>query len=479
MKKESQISFLSKRLENLESRLTENTSQAKKVTQERFDILIDKSTRTFKQELQNKIQTREQVSDADKVYAKNLEKVVARAQTILNNELNKLLVDNYPQIEGVDSTPPTYQEAVQDVSSYVDSYKIELQAVKGQIEQKINELESLKTNSEKNTEELQALQAQLLQVTEQLDEIPTTPSLYSEEVQDIKPSYVLEKLGEGIDLLLMFVKPNGKAATKLGKEVTKLTNSVDKNLARFLRKAHRATQETRKSGIGKALRGLNKEARAGKKYKDAAKMIREGVTQRVVENQSILDVFSVSHWTKMLGEQYDVPPRLTVNAEEEQHRLDMLENLNSEKRSIHKALDLREKKIEDTENKKKNLEREIASLSDKSRELSLTVKAKEEEADRTGMEKSLKNYISDYVEYFNNNISKLVDRMHTAYFNQAVQNIGMYIASTNQDITQQLEEQRDQLEKLVATGQSSEASSLEQEIARNNELIAEFKEFNK
>ena len=479
VKKESQISFLSKRLENLESRLTENTSQAKKVTQERFDILIDKSTRTFKQELQSKIQTREQVSDADKVYAKNLEKVVARAQTILNNELNKLLADNYPQIEGVDSTPPTYQEAVQDVSSYVDSYKIELQAVKGQIEQKINELESLKTNSEKNTEELQALQAQLLQVTEQLDEIPTTPSLYSEEVQDIKPSYVLEKLGEGIDLLLMFVKPNGKAATKLGKEVIKLTNSVDKNLARFLRKAHRATQETRKSGIGKALRGLNKEARAGKKYKDAAKMIREGVTQRVVENQSILDVFSVSHWTKMLGEQYDVPPRLTVNAEEEQHRLDMLENLNSEKRSIHKALDLREKKIEDTENKKKNLEREIASLSDKSRELSLTVKAKEEEADRTGMEKSLKNYISDYVEYFNNNISKLVDRMHTAYFNQAVQNIGMYIASTNQDITQQLEEQRDQLEKLVATSQSSEASSLEQEIARNNELIAEFKEFNK
>lgn len=478
VKKESQISFLSKRLENLESRLTENTSQAKKVTQERFDILIDKSTRTFKQELQSKIQTREQVSDADKVYAKNLEKVVARAQTILNNELNKLLADNYPQIEGVDSTPPTYQEAVQDVSSYVDSYKIELQAVKGQIE-KINELESLKTNSEKNTEELQALQAQLLQVTEQLDEIPTTPSLYSEEVQDIKPSYVLEKLGEGIDLLLMFVKPNGKAATKLGKEVIKLTNSVDKNLARFLRKAHRATQETRKSGIGKALRGLNKEARAGKKYKDAAKMIREGVTQRVVENQSILDVFSVSHWTKMLGEQYDVPPRLTVNAEEEQHRLDMLENLNSEKRSIHKALDLREKKIEDTENKKKNLEREIASLSDKSRELSLTVKAKEEEADRTGMEKSLKNYIFDYVEYFNNNISKLVDRMHTAYFNQAVQNIGMYIASTNQDITQQLEEQRDQLEKLVATGQSSEASSLEQEIARNNELIAEFKEFNK
>lgn len=479
VKKESQISFLSKRLENLESRLTENTSQAKKVTQERFDILIDKSTRTFKQELQSKIQTREQVSDADKVYAKNLEKVVARAQTILNNELNKLLADNYPQIEGVDSTPPTYQEAVQDVSSYVDSYKIELQAVKGQIEQKINELESLKTNSEKNTEELQALQAQLLQVTEQLDEIPTTPSLYSEEVQDIKPSYVLEKLGEGIDLLLMFVKPNGKAATKLGKGLTKLNNSVDKNLARFLRKAHRATQETRKLGVRKALQGLNKEVRARKNYKDAAKMIREGVTQRVVENQSILDIFSVSHWAKMLGEQYDVPPRLTVNAEEEQHRLDMLENLNSEKRSIHKALDLREKKIEDTENKKKNLEREIASLSDKSRELSLTVKAQEEEADRTGMEKSLKNYISDYVEYFNNNISKLVDRMHTAYFNQAVQNIGMYIASTNRDITQQLEEQRDQLEKLVVAGQSSEVASLEQEIARNNELIAEFKEFDK
>lgn len=478
-KKESQIAFLSKRLENLESRLTKNTAQAKKDTQERLDILVGKSSKEFKQELQSKIQTKEQISDADKLYAQDIEKVVAKAQTILNNELDKLLADNYPQIEGIDSMPPTYQEAVQDVSSYVDNYKVELQAVKGKLEQKINELESLNANSEKNNEELQALQAQLLQVSEQLDEIPTTPSLYSEEIQNIKPSYVLEKLGEGIDLLLMFVKPNGKAATKLGKEVTKLTNSVDKNLARFLRKAHRATQETRKSGIGKALRGLNKEARAGKKYKDAAKMIREGVTQRVVEDQSILDVLSVSYWTKMLGEQYDVPPRLTVNDEEEKHRLAMLENLNSEKRSIHKALDLREKRIEDTENRKRSLEREIASLSDKSRELSLTMKAKEEAINRESMEKSLKSYISDYVEYFNSNISTLVDRMHTAYFNQAVQNIGMYIASTNRDITQQLEEQRDQLEKLVVAGQSSEVASLEQEIARNNELIAEFKEFDK
>lgn len=207
--------------------------------------------------------------------------------------------------------------------------------------------------------------------------------------------------------------------------------------------------------------------------------MREGITQKIVEDQSILDILSVSHWTKMLGEQYDVPPRLTVNAEEEQHRLDTLENLNSEKRSICTALDLKEKGIEDAENKRRSLEREIASLSDKKRELSTTVKAKEEEADRTGMEKSLKSYISDYVEYFNSNISTLVDRMHTAYFNQAIQNIGMYIASTNRDITQQLEEQRDQLEKLVAAGQSSEASSLEQEIARNNELIAEFKEFDK
>lgn len=478
-KKESQIAFLSKRLENLESRLTKTTAQAKKDTQERLDILVDKSTRTFKQDLQSKIQTREKVSDAEKVYAKDLEKVVAKAQTILNNELNKLLADNYPQIEGIDSMPPTYQEAVQDVSSYVDNYKMELQAVKEQLEQKINELESLKADSEKKDEEIQALQTQLLQVSEQLDEIPTTPNLYSEEIQDIKPSNVLEKVGEGIDLLLMFVKPNGKAATKLGKDFAKLTNSVDKNIARFLRKAHRATQETRKSGIGQAIQGLSKEARAGKKYKDAARMMREGITQKVVEDQSVLDILSVSHWTKMLGEQYDVPPRLTVNAEEEQHRLDTLKNLNSEKRSIRKALDLKEKGIEDAENKRRSLEREIASLSDKKRELSTTVKAKEEEADRTGMEKSLKSYISDYVEYFNSNISTLVDRMHTAYFNQAIQNIGMYIASTNRDITQQLEEQRDQLEKLVAAGQSSEASSLEQEIARNNELIAEFKEFDK
>lgn len=253
-KKESQIAFLSKRLENLESRLTKTTAQAKKDTQERLDILVDKSTRTFKQDLQSKIQTREKVSDAEKVYAKDLEKVVAKAQTILNNELNKLLADNYPQIEGIDSTPPTYQEAVQDVSSYVDNYKIELQAVKEQLEQKISELESLKANSEKNDEEIQALQAQLMQVSEQLDEIPTTPNLYSEEIQDIKPSNILEKVGEGIDLLLMFVKPNGKAATKLGKDFAKLTNSVDKNIARFLRKAHRATQETRKSGIGQALK---------------------------------------------------------------------------------------------------------------------------------------------------------------------------------------------------------------------------------
>lgn len=478
-KKESQIAFLSKRLKNLESRLTESTVQAKKDTQERFDILVGKSSKEFRQKLQKRIQTREDVKIADNVYAKELERVISKAQTILNDELNKLLADNYPQIEEIDNTPPTYQEAVQDVSSYVDNYKMELQSVKGQLEQKITELETLKSTSDRNDEDIQALQAQLLQVNDQLAEIPTTPTLYSEELQAIKPSVVLEKIGDAVDIALMFVKPNGKAATKLGKDFAKLTNSVDKNLARFLRKAHRATQETRKSGIGKAMQGLSKEARAGKKYKDAARMMREGITQKVVEDQSVLDILSVSHWTKMIGEQFDVPPRLTVDTEEEQNRLDTLKNLNSEKRSIRKALDLKEKGIEDAENKRRSLEREIASLSDKRRELSLTVKAKEEEADRTGMEKSLKSYISDYVEYFNSNISTLVDRMHTAYFNQAVQNIGMYIASTNRDITQQLEEQRDQLEKLVVAGQSSEATSLEQEIARNNELIAEFKEFDK
>ncbi|MEY8661651.1 dynamin family protein [Ligilactobacillus faecis] len=478
-KKESQIAFLSKRLKNLESRLTESTAQAKKDTQERFDILVGKSSKEFRQKLQKRIQTREDVKIADNVYAKELERVISKAQTILNDELNKLLADNYPQIEEIDNTPPTYQEAVQDVSSYVDNYKMELQSVKSQLEQKITELETLRSTSDRNDEDIQALQAQLLQVNDQLAEIPTTPTLYSEELQTIKPSTVLEKIGDAVDIALMFVKPNGKAATKLGKDFAKLTNSVDKNIARFLRKAHRATQETRKSGIGKAMQGLSKEARAGKKYKDAARMMREGITQKVVEDQSVLDILSVSHWTRMIGEQFDVPPRLTVDTEEEQNRLDTLKKLNSEKRSIRKALDLKEKGIEDAENKRRSLEREIASLSDKKRELSLTVKAKEEEADRTGMEKSLKSYISDYVEYFNSNISTLVDRMHTAYFNQAVQNIGMYIASTNRDITQQLEEQRDQLEKLVAAGQSSEASSLEQEIARNNELIAEFKEFDK
>ncbi|QCQ04649.1 hypothetical protein FAX13_08515 [Ligilactobacillus animalis] len=471
--KELQIENLSGRLENLEYELTNSTKRTRQKTKFELETLVDRYTLEFQSELHNSLKTKDDSKKADEVYNKFFEKLVSEVQKSLEADLNNLLSDNYPVVEGISTEPPTYQEAVLSVNSYVNDYKVELQNIKYQLEQKMIELEKLSSSNLPTDEEMQDLREQINQIDDYLKEIPKTPNMYTEEVQELKPSQIFEGAGKLIDIALLIVPGIGEG--KLAKIATKM----DKQIAKQLRRVHRAYQQTKSSGILDAARGFGQRVRAGRKYHDAAVEIRKGIMKQALnQSDSVLDMLDVSYWTRKLGEQFDLPPRLVVDPEEEKARVNQIDTLNAEKQRHVNDLHAKERNIERLNERKRKVQSETESLLERQKDLEHKQQVAKNEAMQRIAQESINNYINDYVAYFRKNAGELVRRMHEAYFAQALQNIALYVVKTNQELSEQLEEQKQQLSELVETSKNG-TNSLEEEITRNNQWIIEFKEFSR
>lgn len=279
-----------------------------------------------------------------------------------------------------------------------------------------------------------------------------------------------QPLGKIIDMVTTVIPSFGP---------TVLMSKVDTTIARQLRRADRAARQAKENGIVDAIKGYGKEVRASKQYRERAKQIREGLMQQTInQGGSVLDMLDASYWARIIGEQFDLPPRLVVDPEEEKARVSQIDNLNAEKQRHVNELRAEERNIERLNERKRRVQSETESLLERQKDLEHRQQVAEKEAMQRITQESINNYINDYVAYFRKNASELVRRMHEAYFAQALQNIALYVVKTNQQLSEQLKEQKQQLSELVEKSKSS-TNSLEEEITRNNQWITEFKEFSR
>lgn len=470
VKKEEQIEYLSSRLEDVEESLTSSTKRSKQRTKIELDNVINDYAIAFQSQLKAGVKTENDVGSANELYSQIFEKLTTKTQEVLDVELNKLLANNYPSIESMSPEPPTYKEAVQSVNHYVADYKTELQEIKAQLEENTAELERLAASDATAAEQLREINSQIGQLDEHLKEIPKTPRLYSEDQQKTKPSVIFEKFGKMIDMVTTVIPIFGP---------TVLLSKVDTTIARQLRRADRAARQAKETGIVDAIKGYGKEVRASKRYRERAKQLRNGFMQQAIDQGgSVLDMLDASYWARIIGEQFDLPPRLVVDPEEEKARVSQIDTLNAEKQRHVNDLHAKERNIERLNERKRKVQSETESLLERQKDLENKQQVAKNEAMQRIAQESINNYINDYVAYFRKNAGELVRRMHEAYFAQALQNIALYVVKTNQELSEQLEEQKQQLSELVETSKNG-TNSLEEEITRNNQWIIEFKEFSR
>lgn len=470
VKKEEQIEYLSSRLEDVEESLTSSTKRSKQRTKIELDNVINDYAIAFQSQLKAGVKTENDVGSANELYSQIFEKLTTKTQEVLDVELNKLLANNYPSIESVSPEPPTYKDAVQSVNHYVADYKTELQEIKAQLEENAAELERLAASDATAAEQLREINSQIGQLDEHLKEIPKTPRLYSEDQQKTKPSVIFEKFGKMIDMVTTVIPIFGP---------TILLSKVDTTIARQLRRADRAARQAKETGIVDAIKGYGKEVRASKRYRERAKQLRNGFMQQAIDQGgSVLDMLDASYWARIIGEQFDLPPRLVVDPEEEKARVSQIDTLNAEKQRHVNDLHAKERNIERLNERKRKVQSETESLLERQKDLEHKQQVAKNEAMQRIAQESINNYINDYVAYFRKNAGELVRRMHEAYFAQALQNIALYVVKTNKELSEQLEEQKQQLSELVETSKNG-TNSLEEEITRNSQWIAEFKEFSR
>jgi hypothetical protein len=324
-------------------------------------------------------------------------------------------------------------------------------------------------------------------LNEELNNIPSEPALCITEEQGIQPSSVFKTVGDAADLALLLLP--GDAIVEGVKYIADATK-----LAQFIHKFEKAEKAV--EVVGKNANAIDKvrdfvyavkNVFGKRKYstakeKERAEIIVDGAAnyagkafEKYKEEKSsgnVLDALSVAYWAEKLGKNFDHEPKMEVDMEVELERQKLRDKITEEQNRISNER-LQKKKelglLEDNDKKLEILKKEN-ELKEKQieEEYNKQYQAYMDKANKELTEK----YKGEYVEFYSNNLDKISQTISEQYFRTASQNLTMYITSQTQEVKNNIQEKKNQIDRLLEV-KKNKADSLNDKLGECKNLIKE------
>ena len=166
------------------------------------------------------------------------------------------------------------------------------------------------------------------------------------------------------------------------------------------------------------------------------------------ENKSIFDTFSLEYWFEKAGRSFNTPPRVVIDEEKENQRIQAISNIKSEinrrldeKVQRRRELGLLKSKQELMDFREKEQQRCIQEVQDEYQE-KLAIKQKQ------AKQKSFDKYRDDYELYLQQVIPATLREMTDKQCQAVSANMEFYITQRNARLKQNLENQQNILENM-------------------------------
>ncbi|WP_026511923.1 dynamin family protein [Butyrivibrio sp. LC3010] len=474
---EKDLKVIESILNDIEKKIEQRVSNAKKQSQKEMDNLITTRIEDFADAISQIEPSTVASTEVKAIYEAHISESVGRMQRLLNGYFEEIIQEEADNIisnisdKTINLPVPTYAEVQQENSRILEMYNSRLLELKQAIEktkeeQVLNEdaLNVARTGFDENDyDEALAL------LEQKLTEIPSGMALRLADKQDVQPSSIFKAFGNVVDIALLLVPGDvvvkgvkGVANTtkiaqalhkmgKAGEVIVKAGNAVGKN-ANAIDKV-RDIAYALNQVLGKRKYSTQAEKAAAKKLVDKAAHKGQEAFESFKESKktgNVLDALSVAYWTEKLGKKFDSEPKMEVDREEEERRNQMRKQISSQQQQL----------MDERINRKK----ELGLLQDKASELKLReqedkikiqrieeeIKKQEQNIVQRARISALNKYKREYKDFYGGCITDIASDMMTQYFMVASQNITMYIASQSRDAMDAMKTKKTQLEEVIS-----------------------------
>ena len=351
----------------------------------------------------------------------------------------------------------------------------------------------VQSQSRLSGEDIQAAKLELERINKAISDIPTDPAMIEVEADGVKPSEILKAIGQVADIATILLPGDAfvqgakalagtakvgkilgksKYILEAGKSIAGAANVVD-----TVRDASLITGKLKKIAgkfTGNEKKKISKKEAVTAFVEDKA-IKAQGVFDKFKENNrntNIFDMLSIAYWTEKLGKNFDAPPHLEIDYDEEARRRELRDELERQKNIAMEAMIKQKKELNIIQNAREEaVERE--KFLEQKRDWIEKEERRQEEKNRREREKTEKNIIVErYTEHFRTNIDKLLNELLIKRIKLVGNNIEFYIARKNDYIRQRICEKKEQLESLKNL-RSNGDEDLKQRIQQCDQYIQE------
>lgn len=490
---ESEIKLLNEMISDGEEKLQDKIKSEKNKTKIEIDRVVETQTEKFKNELVGLKPNQNIQNEVREIYANYVTNAVKKFQLTLNSHFDMLIKEETDKIVSsiedgeYETIPPTYSEVQQENSIILDMYKAKLVQARDRIAEILVERENNNNEYGIVAEEFDdnSYKEALKLLDEELSNIPTETALRLSENQGLQPSEVFKKIGDVADLGLLLLpgdvifKGIEKIikSTKLaqvmhkGKEIEKVLKKVGKN-ANVIDKV-RDTAYAVNTVMGKRRYSTQSEREYAEKLVETAANKGQQVFDTYKENKregNILDALSISYWTEKIGRQFDSPPKMEIDVQEEQRKNELRKQITQQQQKLSEERLQKKKELGLLQSKEQELKVLEQEEKNKKEAIENEIAKQEKYIKQQAEQIALDNYKKKYTMYYQNSIIQIANEMCEQYFLSATSNITIYVAGKNSEVINEVNNKKEQMEKLLELKENGN-KDLEERLSGCTKLI--------
>ena len=476
-KYDKQLELLQTREEQGEDRIKSELEVSKKQAKRNLEDIAEKESQSLREKLCELKWSMNIKNEADKLYKTQIDRGLKESYVALNNCFNMVLESENSSIEkefsDIDFEAPEVEVGMMEQDN--ERWRATLQEKISTINKELDNLSERKSDldmqsqSRLSGEDIQAAKLELERINKAISDIPTDPAMIEVEADGVKPSEILKAIGQVADIATILLPGDAfvqgakalagtakvgkilgksKYILEAGKSIAGAANVVD-----TVRDASLITGKLKKIAgkfTGNEKKKISKKEAVTAFVEDKA-IKAQGVFDKFKENNrntNIFDMLSIAYWTEKLGKNFDAPPHLEIDYDEEARRRELRAELERQKNIAMEAMIKQKKELNIIQNAREEaVERE--KFLEQKKDWIEKEERRQEEKNRREREKTEKNIIVErYTEHFRTNIDKLLNELLIKRIKLVGNNIEFYIARKNDYIRQRICEKKEQLESL-------------------------------
>ena len=476
-KYDKQLELLQTREEQGEDRIKSELEVSKKQAKRNLEDIAEKESQSLREKLCELKWSMNIKNEADKLYKTQIDRGLKESYVALNNCFNMVLDSENSSIEkefsDINFEAPEVEVGMMEQDN--ERWRATLQEKISTINKELDNLSERKSDldmqsqSRLSGEDIQAAKLELERINKAISDIPTDPAMIEVEADGVKPSEILKAIGQVADIATILLPGDAfvqgakalagtakvgkilgksKYILEAGKSIAGAANVVD-----TVRDASLITGKLKKIAgkfTGNEKKKISKKEAVTAFVEDKA-IKAQGVFDKFKENNrntNIFDMLSIAYWTEKLGKNFDAPPHLEIDYDEEARRRELRAELERQKNIAMEAMIKQKKELNIIQNAREEaVERE--KFLEQKKDWIEKEERRQEEKNRREREKTEKNIIVErYTEHFRTNIDKLLNELLIKRIKLVGNNIEFYIARKNDYIRQRICEKKEQLESL-------------------------------